>query len=129
LITFAAAAAVALALTAGCSAGHTAGQPAAKPSDEVQAVTLTATDAFRFTPTITTVHTGRVRITLTENGSYPHNISFPGLNTTSSSISGSPGQTSTSLLLTVNTPGHYGFVCTYHSSAGMKGDLVVLKRP
>jgi plastocyanin len=42
-------------------------------------------------------------------------------------VSGSPGQTSTTLLLTVTEPGRYDFVCTYHSSAGMKGTLVVLQ--
>jgi plastocyanin len=51
------------------------------------------------------------------------------LGKTSSSVSDSPGRTSTSLLVTITTPGRYSFVCTYHSSAGMKGDLVVLNRP
>ena len=125
-ITFAAAA-VLLSTVAGCSqSSHAA--PAAG-SGGVQQVTFRAGDDFRFTPTTATVHTGQVRITLVDAGSYPHNIAFPGLHRTSASVSGSPGQTSTTLLLDVPRPGHYSFVCTYHSSAGMKGELVVLKRP
>jgi plastocyanin len=124
-VTFAAAALLAATL-AGCSSSQ---HSSASPSGDVQAVTIGTTDDVRFAPASATVHTGKVRITLTENGSYPHNISFPTLHTTSTSVSGSPGQTSTTLLLTIATPGRYSFVCTYHSSAGMKGELVVLKRP
>ena len=126
-VTFAAAA-VLLSILAGCSSSHPTAA-AATGSDGVQAVTFRTTDDFRFVPASATVHTGKVRITLTDAGSYPHNISFPALHTTSASVSGSPGQTSTSLLLTFATPGRYSFVCTYHSTAGMKGQLVVLKRP
>jgi len=126
-ITFAAAVALMASLT-GCSSSSDGNASAGDPT-EVQAVTFRATDQFRFEPATATVHTGKVRITLTDAGSYPHNISFPGLHQTSASVSGSPGQTSATLDLTVNTPGHYSFVCTYHSSAGMKGELVVLKRP
>jgi plastocyanin len=123
LITFVPAAAAALAL-AGCSSGH----PAAAAGSQAQSVTIRTTDDFRFDPSTVTVHPGRIRLTLLDSGSYPHNISFPSLNTTSTSVSGSPGQTSTTLLLTVTRPGRYDFVCTYHSSAGMKGTLVVLQR-
>jgi plastocyanin len=126
LITFVPAV-LAVAVLAGCSSGRPAS--ATGRSDGVQAVTFRTTDEFRFVPATATVHTGKVRITLTDTGSYPHNISFPSLHATSASVSGSVGQTSTTLLLTFATPGRYTFVCTYHSSAGMKGQLVVLKRP
>ena len=116
---------VAVVAVAGCSSS----KPTSTRRDGDQTVTFRVTDDFRFAPAEATVHTGRVRITLTERGAYPHNISFPTLHATSASVSGSPGQTSTTLLLTIVTPGRYGFVCTYHSSAGMKGELVVLKRP
>jgi plastocyanin len=117
-------AALAVAVAAGCSSGH----PAAPPRSQVQALTIRATDDFRFDPGTRTVHPGRIALTLLDTGSYPHNISFPSLRTTSTSVSGSPGQSSTTLLLTITRPGRYGFVCTYHSSAGMKGTLVVLQR-
>jgi plastocyanin len=117
-----------LALLAGCSSGSS-GSSAKATTSGVQSVTIGATDDFRFTPADVTVHPGKVRISLVDKGSYPHNISFPSLAATSASVSGSPGQTSTTLVLTLTKPGRYGFVCTYHSSAGMKGSLVVLKGP
>ena len=115
-----------LALLVGCASASSSPKV---PSGAVQSVTIGGTDGFRFTPSDVTVHPGPVRITLVDEGSYPHNISLPALGKTSASVSGSPGQTSTTLLLTVTTPGRYSFVCTYHSSAGMKGALVVLKEP
>ena len=115
-----------LALLAGCSSASSSQKPA---TTAVQSVTVGASDDFHFSPAEVTVHPGTVRITLVDNGSYPHNISFPGLGKTSASVSGSLGQTSTTLLMTVARPGRYDFVCSYHSSAGMKGTLVVLKQP
>jgi plastocyanin len=115
-----------LALLVGCSS---ASSPKTAASADVQSVTIGGTDDFRFGPADVTVHPGTVRITLIDKGSYPHNISFPSLGQTSASVSGSPGQTSTTLLLRLPKPGRYSFVCTYHSSAGMKGGLVVLKVP
>jgi len=112
-----------LALVAACS---TASPPQATAGG-VQSVTIGATDGFRFTPADVTVHPGQVQITLVDKGSYPHNIAFAGLGKTSASVSGSPGQTSTRLRMTLTEPGRYAFVCTYHSSAGMKGALVVLR--
>ena len=127
LITFVPAALAVVAL-AGCSSGQPAGatQRPGTPTGP-QAVTMRVTDDFRFDPATVTVRPGPIRLTLVEGGSYPHNISFPSLHTTSASVSGSPGQTTTTLLLTITRPGRYGFVCTYHSSAGMKGTLVVLQ--
>ena len=114
-----------LALVAACSS-----TPAPKTTaGGVQSVTIGATDDFRFTPAEVAVHPGQVRITLVDKGSYPHNISFPALGKTSASVSGSPGQTATTLRMTFTKPGRYAFVCTYHSSAGMKGALVVLQQP
>ena len=132
MVTFAAAVALVAMVTGGCSSSHSDSRPAARPldragSDGVQRVSIATTDQFRFTPAEVTVKTGRIALTLTGTGSYPHNISVPDLHETSASVSGSPGQSSTTLMLTITTPGRYAFVCTYHSSAGMKGDLVVLQ--
>jgi len=115
-----------LALLVGCASASTSPKPAATGQ---QSVTIGATDDFRFSPAEVRVHPGTVRITLVDKGSYPHNISFPALGKTSPSVSGSLGQTSTTLVMTFDKPGRYDFVCTYHSSAGMKGALVVLKEP
>jgi plastocyanin len=44
---------------------------------------------------------------------------------TSRTVSGDPGNRSTTFTLNFATPGTYSFVCTYHSTAGMKGSFVV----
>jgi plastocyanin len=119
---------LALVALAGCSSGSSP-KTAKATTSGVQSVMIGGTDDFRFDPADITVHPGTVRITLVDKGSYPHNISFPDLAKTSASVSGSPGQTSTTLQLNLTKPGRYSFVCTYHSSAGMKGTLVVLKGP
>jgi plastocyanin len=90
----------------------------------MQHVTIDTTDEFRFVPADPTVHAGPVELTLTDSGSYPHNISFGSLHRTSKTVTGSLGQQRTTLTLDLK-PGTYDFVCTYHSSAGMKGRLVV----
>ena len=126
-VAFAPAVLAVAALLGGCSSGSSPKASTGAPG--VQAVTIGATDDFSFAPTEVKVHPGQVRITLVDKGSYPHNISFPSLGKTSASVSGSPGQMSTTLVMTFDKPGRYDFVCTYHSSAGMKGDLVVLQQP
>jgi len=124
-VAFAPAVLALLALLAGCSSTSSP-----KPTTGgVQSVTIGASDDFRFTPAEVHVHSGQVRITLVDKGSYPHNIAFPALGKTSASVSGSSGQTWAMLLMTFTRPGRYHFVCTYHSSAGMKGSLVVLQQP
>ena len=133
-VALVAAVSVAAVVTGGCSSSHpsadtlTPAHSAPASADGVQRVTIAATDNFRFGPAEVVVHPGKVALTLIDAGSYPHNLSLPDLGKTSASVSGSPGATSTSLMLTLTTPGRYSFVCTYHSSAGMKGTLVVLKR-
>ena len=133
LITFVPAVSVAVMVTGGCSSSHPAASTLAPARPDptrtggVQRVTIAATDSFKFGPADVVVHPGKVALTLIDAGSYPHNISLPALGRTSPSVSGAPGQSSTTMLLTLATPGRYAFVCTYHSSAGMKGTLVVLQ--
>jgi plastocyanin len=91
----------------------------------VPQVTIHATDSFRFTPEVVHAHVGRLRIVLLGDGAYPHNISFPALHATSDTVSGNPGEQRTSYTVSFNRPGTYEFVCTFHSSAGMKGRVVV----
>lgn len=98
---------------------------ATKGADGAQQVTIDTTDMFRFTPTTIHAHVGELRIVLTDHGSYPHNISFPALRASSSTVSGSPGQQKTTFTVTFSHPGTYDFVCTFHSSAGMKGHITV----
>ena len=91
----------------------------------VQQVTIHATNGFRFSPSTVTAHTGKLRITLVDDGSYPHNISFPTMHLTSSTVSGNPGQDTTTLTVALPRAGTYSFFCSFHSSAGMKGQIKV----
>jgi plastocyanin len=91
----------------------------------VQQVNIDATNMFRFMPATIQAHVGRLRIQLSDSGAYPHNISFPELHATSATVSGNPGEQTTTLTVSFAHPGTYTFVCTYHSSAGMTGQVVV----
>lgn len=127
--------AVVSSVTTGCagSSGHTADAAtsgsttatATKGADGVQQITIDTTDKFRFTPMAIRAQVGKLRIVLTDNGSYPHNISFPSLGETSSTVSGNPGRRQTTVTVTFARPGTYRFVCTFHSSAGMRGEVTV----
>jgi plastocyanin len=90
-----------------------------------QRVTITGTSALRFRPSVIHVHTGKVRITLRDSGSYPHNIVIPALGVTSRTVTGDPGDTRVSFTVTFRHPGRYPFHCQYHASAGMAGTFVV----
>ena len=89
-------------------------------------VNVTVTDAFRFVPSHLDVPTGDVTVRLVAAGSYPHNISFPQLHLTSKTVGTSVGDPRSTLLqLRQLRPGTYRFLCTFHSKAGMTGELVV----
>ena len=107
----------------GC--GGSSNHNATRDPEGVQQVTINTTDQFRFTPMDIRAHVGTLRIVLTDAGSYPHNISFGSLHATSETVSGSPGQQKTSFSVTFTHAGVYDFVCTFHSSAGMKGQVTV----
>ena len=107
----------------GCSSGD-----GSQTAAGAQQVTVHATDQFRFTPSTIHARVGTLRIVLADDGSYPHNISFPGLHTTSRTVSGDPGQGTTTFTVTLSHPGTYEFACAFHSSAGMKGRVIVAGR-
>jgi plastocyanin len=130
-VTAAALAALALA-TAGCSntqspadkAPHT-GSATASTVDGVQQVTVHATD-FRFTPSTITVHPGKVRIILINDGSgAPHNLQVSKYTDKDYVPDAQAGQT-TERTFTAPAPGRYQFVCSFHIKQGMTGTLVVL---
>lgn len=114
---------VGLLLAAGCSGSSDPGPDPAP--DERGALTITTTDDFRFVPDTVSAKAGQVRIVLKNDGSYPHNIAFPDLDITSKTVSGTPGSAATELVLTIDEPGRYRFVCTFHDQAGMTGSLDV----
>jgi plastocyanin len=122
---------IAVSALAACSSGDSQPDAASAPSvaaaaaTGVQLVTLHVTDRLRFTPDSISVHPGKVRLTLVDDGSYPHNFSIPSLHVVSPTVSGNPGQTSATTTLTLTKPGTYPFVCTFRSAAGMHGEIVV----
>jgi plastocyanin len=111
--------------THGAHTSGTARVQAQRGSDGVQQVTVDSTNMFRFVPAAINAHVGKLRVVLTDHGSYPHNISFPALHATSRAVSGNLGQQRTTLTISLNHTGIYDFVCTFHSSAGMKGEITV----
>jgi len=90
-------------------------------------ITVHTTDALRFQPAAITVHGLTAKIKLVNDGSYPHNLMVPSLHFTSKTVSGDPGSQSTTFTLHFTKPGKYPFECTYHASAGMKGEFTVTK--
>jgi plastocyanin len=88
-------------------------------------VTISTTDQLMFAPSMITTSVGTLTVTLTNNGSYPHNLSVPALHITTHTVTGSPGSTSTTVTLHFTKPGRYPFECTYHASAGMRGEFLV----
>ena len=131
LVACAAVIAVAAVLLAGCGGSPARSAPAkgspagAAPGQAGQRVTIMGTNALRFAPMIVRVRAGRVRITLADSGSYPHDLVIPLLKVKSATVSGDPGAGSVSLTVTFPRPGRYPFHCQYHQSAGMTGVFVV----
>jgi plastocyanin len=135
------AAVVSSVLLVGCGAagsGHAAShRPAARraaaskgatpTSGRRQVVTIDGTDGLRFRPGLVDAHVGTVTITLVDIGAYPHDIEFPTLHVLSRSVSGTPGSMRTTLTVSFPRPGRYPFLCTYHSSAGMRGVFLVTR--
>jgi plastocyanin len=134
LVTITGATLVAAAVLTACSTGDRTGRPTGRSergagtsaaASTSQHVTVRVTDRLRFRPSTVTVHVGTVRVTLLDDGSYPHNLSVPGVHTTSPTVTGSPGERSTTVTLRFGRPGSYPFECAYHASAGMRGRFVV----
>lgn len=90
-----------------------------------QQVSIDATNMLRFQPMTIKAKVGALRITLSDQGAYPHDISFPTLHVTSKTVTGDPGQQQTVVTVHPSRAGSYPFVCTFHDSAGMKGTLEV----
>ena len=123
--------AAALVVTA-CSSGSGRQQPHGSPTAAAtngprgtQQVTINATSSFRFEPATVTAHTGLLKVNLVDIGAYPHNLSLAQPSFTSDTVTGGVGKDKTTFTLTFNHPGTYKFVCTYHSSAGMRGQFII----
>jgi plastocyanin len=117
-------------LLSGCSSKSAAdrqphtGSATASMVDGVQQVTLHASD-FRFSPSTITVHPGKVRIVVeNDGGGAPHDWKLPDFPADYVPLA-SNGQTKEATF-TAPAPGRYQFVCTIHTKQGMTGTLIVL---
>lgn len=95
--------------------------------DGVQSVVIDANDEFRFIPDTVRVHVGKVRITLKNVGTTPHDLTFTTLTDGAGKVAVplTRGGTERSVEFTVNTPGSYRFVCTLHEALNQTGTLIV----
>jgi plastocyanin len=89
----------------------------------VQAITLSGGDNLRFNPSTFHVHPGKVKITLRDSGTTPHEFSFTGKLHLAIPMT-MHGQ-SNSIQFTVHTPGRYPFVCDLHVRENMTGTMIV----
>lgn len=105
---------------AATSAAPTASSAVAGKGD----VVVTGNSALRFVPMTVHVPVGKVRITLVDDGAYPHNIQVPSLGFTSPTVTGSPGETRKTFTIDFPHAGRYPFRCQYHYTAGMVGTFV-----
>jgi plastocyanin len=129
--TTAAALAVLAVAAAGCSntkspeakAPHS-GAATASTVNGIQQVTVHATD-FRFTPSTITVHPGKVRIVLiNDGGGAPHDLEV--VKDPADHVPLTQNGQTKQITFTAPAPGRYQFVCTIHVKQGMTGTLVVL---
>lgn len=130
LILTVATAATAVLLAACGSSGGTKGGSTASAAvstvDGVQQITVKAGDNYRFDPATITVHPGKVKITLINDGQgAPHNLQLPSLPVGDWVPLTSAGQ-SASATFETPAPGTYQFVCSIHERQGQVGKLVVL---
>jgi plastocyanin len=88
-------------------------------------IVVHANNMLRFMPAKLSVPTGTVHVTLIDDGSYPHDILVPGLHVRSKTVTGSLGAQRTMFTVHFAKAGTYPFECTYHDTAGMRGEFVV----
>ena len=115
--------------TAGASSGSVAPGTVTTAPDGVQEITLTTGDDYRFSPSEFTVAPGEVRITVTNNATqYTHNFLFTegaGPAPISEQIPVLAPGDSTTIDITVTTPGDYPFECSFHVALGQVGVMTV----
>jgi plastocyanin len=101
------------------------GSTSTAPSSNVVAITIGTDDdaGLKFDPGIVTVPAGaKVRVTLENHATVPHNLTFDAPISLATSTVVAPG-TSETVEFRAPEPGDYGFVCTLHP--GMGGTLTV----
>lgn len=98
--------------------------PAGVPTGTVKSFAISGTE-FAFSPNTLTVNKGdTVKVTLTNNGNYPHNFTITELNVQGKTIS--PGQSDT-VTFTADKAGTFQYFCSVpgHKDKGMVGTITV----
>jgi plastocyanin len=124
----------AVALLAGCSNTQASinrrphvGAATASVVGNVQKITVTTSDTYRFDPSTIYVHPGRVTVVLVNKGKgAPHNWTLTAVPGAATPLA-TAGQTEATSF-TAPVPGSYTFVCTIHQRQGQTGKLVVLAK-
>jgi plastocyanin len=94
-------------------------------SQQVQSVTVVASDSMRFAPAAITVQAGRpVQITLRNDGNATHDFRLTQSVPRPVQVIAKGGESKVATF-TISRPGTYTFVCTQfgHEMAGMKGTI------
>ncbi|MDQ4037458.1 MAG: cupredoxin domain-containing protein [Actinomycetota bacterium] len=98
-------------------------------SDGVQTITLVSGDDYRFVPAEFTVMPGQVRVTLDNTATQlTHSLEFPpGSNPANieESIPVVAPTEADTIEFSVNTPGEYAFICSFHEAQGHTGVMTV----
>lgn len=100
------------------------GSSSAGTAMTAQEISISATE-FAFTPSKLTVKVGQpVKLTFTNNGNYPHNVTISDLNVATKTV---PAGGTDSVEFTPDKAGTYKFMCTVdsHADKGMTGTLTV----
>ena len=92
----------------------------------VQQIVIDAVDGEHFTPDTVYAHTGKLRVTITNQSVLPHNFTVPSLGVQSQTIFAGR---SMSVSVDLKASGVYPFLCTFHQHDGMTGQLIVADAP
>lgn len=97
--------------------------------DGLQSITLISGDDYRFSPAEFTVAPGQVSLTLENSATQlTHSLAFPPGRSPSDveeSIPVVAPTESETIEFTVDTPGEYAFICSFHESLGHTGVMTV----
>lgn len=111
----------------GDGGGSTAAPASASTVDGVQQITIRTGDDLRFHPATISVHPGKVRVVLRNEGKGPpHDWQVPTFPAAFVPLAGA-GQTREATF-TAPAPGRYQFVCTIHERQGQIGTMTVTDR-
>ncbi len=92
--------------------------------DGIQRIDISMGDDLRLHPAVVRAHPGTVEFTFHNAGAVPHDIEFQ-LPTGQVGTGNLDAGASTTVRVTLSSPGTYPFPCLYHQSSGMSGTVIV----